>query len=103
MFRIGMRTAPLASLAALVTALVLAPAAAAHNGRDHGRDRGDHGQERGRLALVTESNPRPELVSGGEVLVRVDLDRGVNPGDVRIFSDGRDVTSSFHVQSDGDL
>jgi hypothetical protein len=79
-------------LAALVIALVVAPAAAAHSGRDHGP-----------LALVTVSNPRPELVSGGEVLVRVDLGRGVNPGDVRVFSDGQDVTSSFHAQSDGTL
>ena len=29
--------------------------------------------------------------------------RHVNPADVRITSDGQDVTSSFHVQSDGSL
>jgi Tannase-like family of unknown function (DUF6351) len=92
MFTTRLRRAPLGCLAALVIALVVAPAAGAHGGRDHGR-----------LALVSVSNPRPELVSGGEVLVRVDLGRGVSPGDVRVFSDGQDVTSSFHAQSDGSL
>ncbi|MGN6867573.1 MAG: DUF6351 family protein [Solirubrobacteraceae bacterium] len=95
MFTIGMRRVPLWCLAALVFALVAAPAAAAHIGRGHGFGP--------RLALVTVSNPRPELVSGGEVLVRVAVGRDVDPGDVRIFSDGQDVTSSFHAQSDGSL
>ncbi len=57
----------------------------------------------GRLALVAVSNPRPELVSGGEVLVRVDVPRHINPADVQITSDGQDVTSSFQAQSDGSL
>ncbi len=57
----------------------------------------------GRLALVTVSNPRPELVSGGEVLVRVDVPNHINAADVQITSDGQDVTSSFQVQSDGSL
>ncbi len=96
MFMPGMRRAPLGCLATVAAALVFAQTAAAHPGRDHG-------QERGRLALVTVSNPRPELVSGGEVLVRVDVGRHTDPADVRIVSDGQDVTSSFHVQSDGDL
>jgi len=52
---------------------------------------------------VTVSNPRPELVSGGEALVRVDVGRDINPADVLITLDGQDVTSSFHVQSDGSL
>jgi hypothetical protein len=79
-----------------VIALVLAPIASAHRGSDHGRSPG-------RVTLVTVSNPRPELVSGGEVLVRVNADRYINPAFVRIISDGQDVTSSFHVQSDGSL
>lgn len=57
----------------------------------------------GRLALVTVSNPRPELVSGGEVLVRVDVPNHINPADVQITSDGQDVTPGFQVQSDGSL
>jgi hypothetical protein len=52
---------------------------------------------------VTVSNPRPELVSGGEVLVRVDVPLHINAGDVQVTSDGHDVTSSFRVQSDGSL
>jgi len=62
-----------------------------------------NGPALGRLALVTVSNPRPELVSGGEVLVRVDVPRHIDPADVQITSDGQDVTSSFQVQSDGSL
>jgi hypothetical protein len=57
----------------------------------------------GRLALVTVSNPRPLLVSGDEVLVRVDVPNHINPADVQVTSDGQDVTSSFRVQTDGSL
>ena len=57
----------------------------------------------GRLTLVTVSNPRPELVSGGEALVRVDVPQHVRPTAVQVTSDGHDVTSSFRVQSDGTL
>jgi hypothetical protein len=84
-------------LAAIATtALMLAPtvALAAAPG---------NGLALGRLGLVTVSNPRPELVSGGQVLVRVDVPNHINPADVQITSDGRDVTSSFQVQSDGSL
>ncbi len=82
--------------AILLIALGLVPTAAAAAAPGHGR-------APGRLALVTVSNPRPALVSGGEVLVRVDVGRHTNPADVRITSDGQDVTSSFHAQSDGSL
>ncbi|HEY1520528.1 MAG TPA: DUF6351 family protein [Solirubrobacteraceae bacterium] len=92
-----MRGCPLGCLAAIsVIAVVLTPTAAAAVAPAHGL-------AQGRLALVTVSNPRPELVSGGEVLVRVDLGRDVSPAGVRITSDGQDVTSSFHLQSDGSL
>jgi hypothetical protein len=77
-------------------ALVLAPIAAAAVAPAHEL-------APGRLALVTVSNPRPELVSGDEVLVRVDVGRGIKPADVKITSDGQDVTASFHVRSDGSL
>ena len=86
----------LGCLAAIwVIALVLVPTAAVAAPA--------HGRAPGRLALVTVSNPRPALVSGGEVLVRVDVGRHTDPADVRITSDGQVVTSSFHVQSDGSL
>ena len=90
---------PLAWLVAIPTvavALMLAPNASAGVSRGH-----EHGP--GRLALATVSNPRPELVSGGQVLVRVDVGRGITPADVRITSDGQDVTVSFHAQPDGNL
>ena len=57
----------------------------------------------GRLALVTISNPRPELVSGGDVLVRVDVPQHTSPASVRVSADGHDVTASFHQQPDGSL
>jgi hypothetical protein len=91
------RGRPLWWLAAIpAIALVLAPTAAQSAAPRHG-------QAVGRLALVTVSNPRPELVSGGEALVRVDVPKDTNPADVQITSDGQDVTSSFGVQSDGSL
>ena len=84
-------------LAAISTiALVLAPAAA--RAMAPGK-----GLALGRLALVTVSNPRAELVSGDEVLVRVDVPRRINPADVQITSDGQDVTASFQAQPDGSL
>ncbi len=84
----------LAAISAI--AFVLAPTAAQARGPGHE-------PEFGPLALVIVSNPRPELVSGGEVLVRVEVPRHVSPADVRITSDGQDVTSSFDAQSDGTL
>ena len=86
----------LVALPTVAVALVLAPTASA--GVLHGHDHG-----RGRLALTTVSNPRPQLVSGDEVLVRLTGSRGIRPGDARITSDGQDVTASFHGQPDGSL
>ena len=89
---------PLGWLAAIsAIALIAAPTAAQAAGPAHG------GGPRGRLALVTVSNPRPELVSGGEVLVRVDVPQHTSPASVRVIADGRDVTGSFQEQSDGSL
>ena len=53
----------LVAIPTVAVALVLAPTASAGVSRGH-----DHGP--GRLALTTVSNPRPQLVSGDEVLVR---------------------------------
>ena len=90
----GQRRGCLAAI--LVIGLVLASSAAADVAPGNG-----WGPRR--LTLMTVSNPRPELVSGGEVLVRVDVGERINPADVRITSDGQNVTSSFHTQSDGSL
>ncbi|HKF78193.1 MAG TPA: DUF6351 family protein [Candidatus Dormibacteraeota bacterium] len=56
-----------------------------------------------RLQVVSVSNPRPGLVSGGEVLVRVSLPAGVRADTVRVTADRRDVTAAFEVQEDGTL
>jgi Tannase-like family of unknown function (DUF6351) len=92
-----MRSRPLGWLAAILpVALIAAPAAA------QAAQPGSSGPA-GRLALVTLSNPRPELVSGGEVLVRVDVPPHTSPASVRVTADGHDVTASFQEQSDGSL
>jgi len=57
----------------------------------------------GGLALISVSNPRPELVSGGQVLIRVRVPAGVPAGQVRITSDGANVSGSFQAQPDGSL
>lgn len=55
-----------------------------------------------RRALVVEvlSN-RADLVSAGDVLLAVDLPRGVRPRQVEVTVDGRDVTKRFAVREDG--
>lgn len=53
-------------------------------------------QKRG-LTVTSVSNPKPEFVSGGDVLVRV---AGAADG-VRVNRNGADVTASFVKQSDG--
>ncbi|WP_330177236.1 tannase/feruloyl esterase family alpha/beta hydrolase [Streptomyces sp. NBC_01498] len=47
-----------------------------------------------RLTVETVST-RPSVVTGGDVLVRVGVPRGIDPGDVRITRDGTDVTEAF--------
>ena len=63
---------------------------------------GHHAQPT-RLALISVSNPRPELVSGGEVLVRVTVPRGIPGWDVRVTADGTNVSGDFKAQPDGSL
>jgi hypothetical protein len=62
-----------------------------------------HTGQPGRLAISTVSNPRPELVSGGQVLVRVDVPAHVSASAVHVTSNGRSVTSSFAAQPGGSL
>lgn len=54
----------------------------------------------GHLVITTVSNPRPDLVSGGEVLLRIDTGGG-HP--VAVTANGQDVSSGFVRQSDGTL
>ncbi|HVV23152.1 MAG TPA: DUF6351 family protein [Pseudonocardiaceae bacterium] len=58
-------------------------------------ERPDHGGAHG-LSLTSVSNPRPSLVSGGEVLVRASTAHRL-----RVTENGHDVTSAFHAQPDG--
>ncbi|WP_240490942.1 DUF6351 family protein, partial [Amycolatopsis vancoresmycina] len=51
------------------------------------------------LTIETVSNPRPALVSGGQVLVKV-VPAGKR---VTVSANGRDVTPSFRAQPDGSL
>lgn len=92
----------LAALAATVLALAVGvvgspgPAGAAPGSPDEGSDAG-------RLAIVSVSNPRPQLVSGGDVLLRVTPPADVAPADVRVDAGGRNVRPRFVVQPDGSL
>ncbi|MEV0781186.1 DUF6351 family protein [Streptomyces sp. NPDC050433] len=47
-----------------------------------------------RLTIDTLST-RPDVVTGGDVLVSVGVPRGLDPDDVRVTRDGTDVTSAF--------
>src|SRR5882724_7399323 len=55
------------------------------------------------LQITSVSNPRPELVSGGQVLVRVTPPAGADAADVRVSANGVDVTPSFAAQPGGSL
>src|SRR4051794_26887488 len=54
----------------------------------------------GQVTISPVSNPRPDLVSGGQVLVRVDSPAR---SEVRVTANGQDVTSAFHQQPNGSL
>src|SRR5215212_7482820 len=51
---------------------------------------------------ISTVSSRPDAVSGGDALVRVDVPSGVAPGTVRVQLNGSDVTRAFRVV-DGDL
>jgi hypothetical protein len=40
---------------------------------------------------------RADMVSGGDVLVQIDVPSNVDPGDVQVDLNGRDVTDAFHA------
>ncbi len=62
-----------------------------------------HRFDRGGLSIVTVSNPHPDLVSGGEVLLRVRTPHGMAAHGVRVTLNSADVTSEFTAQPDGTL
>jgi len=51
--------------------------------------------------VVTVLSDRADLVSGGDALVAVRIPKRVDPADVTVLLDGRDVTGSFKVRPDG--
>jgi hypothetical protein len=53
------------------------------------------------FVVTSVSNPHPDLVSGGEVLIRVSPAEHVDPGHVTIERNGVDVTDAFVLQPDG--
>jgi Tannase-like family of unknown function (DUF6351) len=62
-----------------------------------------HRSDGGGLSVVSVSNPHPDLVSGGEVLLRVSMPPGTPARRVRITLNSVDVTSDFTAQPDGTL
>jgi hypothetical protein len=74
---------------AVATALPLLPATANAAPASHSR-----------LSIASVSNPRPQFVSGGQVLVRV-VPASSRPATVS--ANGHDVTAALHRQSDGSL
>jgi Tannase-like family of unknown function (DUF6351) len=59
-----------------------------------------HGQG---IQLRVASNPRPEFVSGGDVLVSVALPAGTQPSAVRLTLNGGDITSTLHADGAGHM
>jgi hypothetical protein len=53
----------------------------------------------GALRLEVLSSPRPDLVTGGDALVRVTLPAHTRPDRVRVRVGGRDVTAAFRARS----
>ncbi|HEX3589773.1 MAG TPA: DUF6351 family protein [Pseudonocardiaceae bacterium] len=88
--------AVLAASTALIVGLAAAPATASQGP-------GRQGGQPGHLAITSISNPRPTLVSGGQVLIGVTVPGGERAGDVRVTENGHDVTSAFRAQPDGSL
>src|SRR5215813_3836156 len=72
-----------AGLAALLAGLAASPGFAANN-----------------LSVTSLSN-RPDKISGGDVLVRIDVPSGVALGDVKVQLNGRDATSQFRPDPSG--
>ncbi|WP_299033547.1 DUF6351 family protein [uncultured Pseudokineococcus sp.] len=77
----------------LALGLVTAPAAAAPAA-------GSADEPQVRLEVVSS---RPDAVTGGEALVRVDLPPGVRPRSLEVRRDGEDVTAEFQRSRSGGL
>ena len=87
----------LASFVRLLVPVVLAAAPALACAPGVGSNASDQ------IRITSVSNPRPEMVSGGDVLVRVTPPGGVAAGQVRVTANGGDITGAFAAQRDGSL
>jgi hypothetical protein len=55
------------------------------------------------LTVTTVANPRPQLISGSETLIRVTLPSAAGWAGLRVTENGRDITSAFAAQPGGSL
>src|SRR5688572_27937385 len=60
----------------------------------------DHDDRRNDFRIRTLST-KPELVSGGDVLVRIEVPRKVSLQSVRVELNGRDISGSFRADAAG--
>jgi hypothetical protein len=56
-----------------------------------------------RLSIAAVSNPHPDLVSGGEVLLRITGPAGLATSRIQVWLNSENVTSDFAAQPDGSL
>lgn len=56
-----------------------------------------------RLTVTTVANPRPQLISGSETLIRVTLPSAAKRSGVRVTENGRNITAAFAAQPGGSL
>jgi hypothetical protein len=96
------------SLAAFATGLVLVLLAAPAMAREDDDDEGntihrtrEHRQIGSREFDITTVSARNDLISGGDVLVRIDVAPHIALTDVAITLNGLDVTAAFHDQGSG--
>jgi hypothetical protein len=83
-------------LAAVVGAALAFAGANVFADNDNDNERDDDGD-----ALIQTLSARKNYVSGGDVLVRLNLPRKVGLSDVTIRANGRDVTSAFAADPEG--
>jgi uncharacterized tannase-like protein DUF6351 len=55
------------------------------------------------LTVTTVANPRPQLISGSETLIRVTLPSAADRAGLRVTDNSRDITSAFAAQPGGSL
>jgi uncharacterized tannase-like protein DUF6351 len=102
MKRAGMllRPRPAAARVRLASAAVVVLAAI---GLAQGAAAASPGRPAAPLSILSASNPHPDLVSGGEVLLRITAPASLPASRIRISLNSADVTRDFAAQPDGTL